>query len=86
MCNIIYDKEVFSYSGSNPHDWGYYYKRCPSCLYNPRLKEDIKGLIKRNISATVSASGKIVFNHKELTDLVIHEVIRKWLKLERGEK
>jgi hypothetical protein len=85
-CHVIYAKEVEDLGGSNPNDWGYFYKKCPNCFYSPQIKEDISELIRIGISADINDNGKVRFNVQELSDLVINELVKFWSKPEGGKQ
>lgn len=71
-CGIIYTKEVYDLSGSNPNKWGYKFAFCPRCGYDPDIERDIEELIKISVSAEIK-EGKVELNYKELTDIIDKE-------------
>jgi hypothetical protein len=79
-CQVIYAKEVENMSGSNPNDWGYFYKACPNCYYHPEINEDMERMLGLGISAEFGTDGKIVFDIDGLSDLIIGELVKYWPK------
>lgn len=78
VCKTVYDKEIFSFSGSNPNDWGYQFEKCPTCGYDPDLRQDVKDTLEMCIEARINRSGKLQFNLEELTGGVIEQILKKW--------
>lgn len=84
-CGIIYTKEVYDLSGSNPNKWGLYFACCPRCGYNPNINKDVEELIEISVSAEIK-NGKVELNYKELADIIDKEFLDSLKKHAKEKK
>jgi|WetSurMetagenome_2_1015567.scaffolds.fasta_scaffold1312937_2 hypothetical protein len=86
ICSEKYAIQRYEFVHDDPYSCGYYYQPCPNCGYNPEIESRVLETINENISVKINSRGKMRFNSKELSELVINRIKEYWPRNKPGKR